>query len=414
MTRLRPDPDPGFRFARAAPPSAPPRLREILARASKPGVISLAVGLPAADLMPIDGLADAQARVLAEQPGALQYAVPSARLKRQIVELMGLRGVTCTAEQVFVTTGSQQAMDLLARLFVEPGAEVLLEETVYEGILLALARQSPRLLPVATEAETGLDVRAVEAALERGARPRLLYTIPDGHNPLGLTLSEAKRRRLVELARRFELPIVEDDAYGLLCLEELAPRPLRAIEDRWVLYLGSFSKVLAPALRTGWLVVPEDLVPRLSALKHGSDLDTPSLSHHVVAAYLESGAFPAHVAGLRRAYRERRDAMLESLAAHLPPGARWSRPQSGLFVWVELPPPIDTADLLASAIDREGVAFAPGEVFAAAGNRHARNCLRLCFSSCQPGQIIEGVERLGRALARHAAAPVSLVPAARS
>jgi 2-aminoadipate transaminase len=396
-------PEPAFSLSHAALAGGAPRLREILGRASRPGVISLAVGLPASDLLPVRQLAACQAHALAD-PAAWQYALPSLPLKRQLVALMASRGVTCAAEQVFLTSGSQQGMDLLARLLVDPGAAVLLEETVYDGILLALCGHAPRLVTVASEPETGMDVAAVEAALTGGVRPRFLYTIPNGHNPLGLTLSAAKRIRLVELARRFAFPVAEDDAYGSLYYGESPPPPMRALEDRWVFYLGSFSKILAPALRIGWLVVPEELIPRLSALKHGADLDTPSIGQHVAAAFLESGALAEHLAALRREYRVRRDTMLQCLAACLPPSVRWNRPESGLFVWVELPRAIDATALLEFAIDSESVAFTPGDVFAAAGHRHARHCLRLCFSSCRPEQIAAGVERLARALERFAPA----------
>jgi 2-aminoadipate transaminase len=392
-----------FNLSRAALAGVQPRLRQLLARASRPGVISLAVGLPASDLLPVSRLAACQASALAH-PSAWQYALPAPALKQQLVALMASRGVHCAAEQVFLTSGSQQGMDLLARLLVDPGAPVLLEETVYDGILLALGVHAPRLVTVGSEPETGLDVAAVEAALAGGVRPRLLYTIPNGHNPLGVTLSADKRRRLAELARRFTFPVVEDDAYGSLYYGDSPPPPVRASEERWVFYLGSLSKILAPALRVGWLIVPEDLVPRLSALKHGADLDTPSIGQRVAAAFLESGALPEHAAALRDAYRMRRDTMLECLAAALPASVRWNRPASGLFVWVELPRSVDATALLEFAIDCEGVAFTPGDAFAAAGHGNARHCLRLCFSASQPDEIATGVERLAQALDRFAPA----------
>ncbi|HVR11269.1 MAG TPA: PLP-dependent aminotransferase family protein, partial [Thermoanaerobaculia bacterium] len=249
----------GFRFARSAAAAGPAKLRQILARAARPGVISFAIGQPAAELLPAQALAAAQARVLPRLPAALQYSAPYAPLKAQIVELMALRGVACTAEQVFLTSGSQQGMDLLARLFVDPGGAVLLERTVYEGIHLAAGRLAPRLLALPTQPETGLAVEAVEGWLARGIQPQLLYTIPCGHNPLGVTLSGAKRQRLVELARDHRFPVLEDDAYGFLHYgESPSPPPLRALDERWAIYLGSFSKILAPALRAGWLVVPEE------------------------------------------------------------------------------------------------------------------------------------------------------------
>jgi 2-aminoadipate transaminase len=388
-----------FRFASFMAGAGPAKLRQILARAARPGVISFAIGLPAEDLLPVRDLAAAQARVLPHSPAALQYGVPYEPLKRQIVELMAMRGVTCEAEQVFLTTGAQQGMDLVARLFADHGGTVLLERTVYEGIQLALKGPAPRLLTLPTHPEAGLDVEAVASWLASGIRPQLLYAIPGGHNPLGVTLSSSGRRRLAELARDRGFPVLEDDAYGFLHYDGVPPPALRALDDRWILYLGSFSKILAPALRAGWLVVPPELVAPLSALKAGADIDTPSLGHRVISAYLDSGELPRHLSRLRTEYRCRRDTMLASLADSLPAGACWTRPEGGMFIWVELPPAIDAADLLETAIEACGVAFCPGGPFAVGGSRHADHCLRLCFTCSPPEQIAEGVKRLGRALA---------------
>ncbi len=240
---------------------------------------------------------------------------------------------------------------------------------------------------------------SVEATLEGGACPAFLYLIPEGHNPLGVSLPLASRRRLVELARRHRVPLIEDDTYGLLAGG--APLPaLRSLDEEWVYYVGSFSKILAPALRVGWAVVPESLIPRLSMLKHASDVDTSTLSHRAVAAFLASGGLPGHLQSLRQEYRRRRDAMLASLEAHMPPAARWNRPSGGLYIWVELPPAVDATALLRIAVEEEQVAFAPGEAFAAGDATGIRHCLRLSFGSSSPERIDEGIRRLGRAVSR--------------
>ncbi|HYL04468.1 MAG TPA: PLP-dependent aminotransferase family protein [Thermoanaerobaculia bacterium] len=393
--------DTGFRFARRMAAMSQSGLRDLMSRASRPGVLSFAVGLPAAELFPVHDLALASARVLPADAGALQYAVPYVPLKRQIVELMAARGVACRPEQVFLTSGSQQAMDLLARLFLDPGGEVMLEETVYDGAQMAVKLLTPSIITLPTGPTQGLDVAAAGRLLAGGARPAFLYTIPSGHNPLGVSLAPERRRALVELARSFRLPILEDDAYGFLEYDEPSPPPLRALDERWVLYLGSFSKILAPGLRAGWIVVPEELVPRLSALKHATDLDTPSLSHWLISAYLESRGLAAHLDLLRREYRRRRDAMLTALAACFPPEVRWNRPAGGMFVWVELPAGADATALLELALATESVAFTPGVAFAVAGGRHAAHCLRLCFTAL-PGERIEaGIRRLARAVAAY-------------
>jgi len=373
-------------------------LREIMDLASRPGVLSFAIGLPAAELFPNEALADQAAHVLRGDPSALQYGIPYKPLKSQIVELMALRGVRCTEEQIFLTSGAQQGMDLLSRLLLPPGGQVLFEQSVYDGIHLATRQQRPEILTIAADPATGMDVDAVESLLAGGARPAFLYAITDGHNPLGVSLSLEKRHRLAALARRHRMPILEDDVYGFLYYGDLPAAPLRAFEDEWVYYLGSFSKILAPALRAGWLVVPPHLTARLSSLKHGADLDTPSLSHRVISAYLEADLLPAHLAILRDEYRRRRDTMLAALRNHFPPEVRWNHPTSGMFVWAELPPGLDAAALLQTAVETESVAFSPGVVFGPG----ADHCLRLNFTSLSPERIEDGIERLGRVIRRAA------------
>jgi 2-aminoadipate transaminase len=375
-------------------------LREIMDLASRPGVLSFAIGLPAADLFPHEALAEAAGRVLRSDPGSLQYGLPYRPLKTQIVELMAARGVRCTEEQIFLTSGAQQGMDLLSRMLLGPGGQVMMEWAVYDGIQMAVRLRDPEVLCVGSDPGAGIDVDEVAARLAGGARPAFLYLIPDGHNPLGVSLRLDARLRLVELARRYRVPIVEDDVYGPLYYDEEPPPPLRAFDAEWVYHLGSFSKILAPALRAGWMVVPAPMAIRLSPLKHAADLDTPALSHRVISAYLETGRLPAHLQTVRAEYRRRRDAMLAALRAHLPSEMRWSRPTSGMFVWAELPPGLDAAGLLRTAVEEESVAFSPGVTFCAGDRERGRRCLRLSFASHPPERIEEGIRRLGGVIIR--------------
>lgn len=409
MTRLavhRSPASPRYRLA-AGVERAP--LRDLLARAARPGVISFAVGMPAQELLPAAAMARAAAEVCAGDPWALQYGLPSARLKSHVVDLMARRGVDCRQEQVFLTTGAQQGMDLLARLLVRRGDEVLLEETIYDGMSLVLRQRGARILTVPTSSVEGIDVEAVARVLAAGARPAFLYVVPAGHNPLGVTLGVEVRRRLAALARRYEVPVLEDDAYGLLSYRESAAPALRSFDERWVFYLGSFSKILAPALRVGWIVVPEELQAPLTALKHLSDLDTATYGQRLLAAYLDGGDFSAHLERARSAYRERRDAMLAALEKHFPgddgglrnPVVRWSHPTCGMYVWLEMTSEVDSTLLLGEAIERESVAFSPGQVFAAAGGSAGWHALRLAFADARPDAIAEGVARLARALEAH-------------
>jgi 2-aminoadipate transaminase len=388
----------GLALARWARASGTSALQTMLSVGTRPGTISFALGLPAPEFFPTAEYALAAQAELEANPRALQYSPPHAPLQAQIAALMAQRGVVCAPEQVFLTTGAQQGLSLLARLLLDPGGEVIAETLCYTGFQQAVEPFEPRLLTVPTDPDTGMDVDAVEALLEGGARPAFIYTVTDGHNPLALSLSSEKRVRLVELARRFSVPIVEDDPYGFLAYDGPPAHPLRALDREWVLYVGSFSKVLAPALRLGWIVVPEALVPLLAIAKEALDINTATLAQRTASRYLEGGHLPGHLAMLRREYRLRRDTMLDALAAHFPAGTRVRRPAAGVFVWVELPEDVDAGELLRVAIEQEGVVFVPGHAFAADGSRTASNCIRLNFSHSTPDTIREGVARLARAL----------------
>jgi 2-aminoadipate transaminase len=387
-----------IRLARWARDTAPSALQTMLTLSARPDVLSLGLGLPAPELFPASGLAASSARVLGGDAVALQYAPPIAALKRQIVELMARRGVHCREEQVFLTVGGQQGMSLLVRLLLDPGGTVMLERLCYTGMRQAIEPYRPRVLSVPTDPDTGIDVDAVEAHLAAGARPAFLYVVTDGNNPLSVSVSAEKRRRLVELAAEYGMPIVEDDAYGYFQYGDDPLPPLRALDDRWVLYVGTFSKIFAPALRAGWLVVPEELVPRLGIVKEASDINTTTFTHRAIADYIRCRLLPSHLDLLRREYGARRDAMLSALAEHFPASARWRVPGAGVFVWVELPESVDTGALLQLAVETERVAFLPGHAFAAPGDDFGRNCMRLNFSHGSPERVREGIARLGRVL----------------
>jgi len=374
-------------------------LRQMLAVVSRPGILSFAGGLPAPDLFPTADYAAALAQVLAGDRGALQYGPPFAPLKRHIVDLMDQRGVDCVESQIFLTTGAQQALDVLTRLLLDNGGQVMLEEIVYTGISQVVAPLQAEVLPVRTDLSTGLVVEDVIDHLESGATPAYLYVIPDAHNPLGVSLSEAKRRRLAEVAAAYNLPIVEDDPYGFLSYDGRCLPPLRAHNAAQVFYVGSFSKIMAPALRLGWLIAPENLIPKLTVIKEAGDLESSALTQRAVAAYLDAGHLPAHLARLQAEYRARRDTMLAAMRRHFPPGVRWTQPRAGMFIWVTLPEGIDTAVLLETAIEEEQVAFIPGQAFAQPGVC-AAHYMRLNFSNCCLADIEEGIVRLGRVLER--------------
>lgn len=383
------------RWTQASTQSA---LQEMLAVAAQPEILSFALGLPAAEMFPRQALSLAAARVL-EEPIALQYQPALKVLKAEVVALMAERGVSCGPEQIFLTSGAQQGMNLLVHLLLDHGGPVLTEELVYTGFQQVLLPFQPQIYTVPTDLQTGIDVDAVERVLASGVRPAMIYVVTDGHNPLSVSVSQEKRLRLVELAQSYQVPIIEDDAYGFLHYGEHATPPLRALNASWVCYVGSFSKILAPALRAGWLVVPEALMAKLSVMKEASDINTTTFAQRTIAAYLATGQLPSHLKRLRGEYQHRCDAMQQALKSYFPQQARWQQPSHGLFLWVELPETIDTTALLRTAIDEAKVAFIPGQAFAINGGPQGRHAMRLNFSNCTLEQIETGIARLGRLIA---------------
>jgi 2-aminoadipate transaminase len=380
-------------WARHLEPSA---LQRMLETAAAPDVLSLSLGLPAVELFPREACARAASDVL-DRVRTLQYGLPSAPLKSQIVQLMRARGVDCVEDEIFLTSGAQQGLQLLARLLVEPGGRVATDGLTYTGFLQAVRPLAPRILTVPVSADTGPDLDALEARLASGERPALLYAMPDGHNPLGTSLAAATRVRLVALAARYRLPIVEDGAYSWLQYGDAWPAPLAALDRGQVLYVGSFSKVLGPAYRVGWIVTPRHLVQPLSILKESIDINTATFSQHVINRYLDEGHFEEHLRQLRTAYRGRRDLMAAALTRRLPTGSRWRAPSCGFFTWVEVPG-LDTTALLEQALAIGRVAFVPGAAFSADEVPRATSCLRLSFSNVPVDRIDDGIARIVSAM----------------
>ena len=372
-------------------------LGKMLAIGARPDILSFALGLPAPELFPARDYATAVTEVLHRDPLSLQLGPPFQPLKQHIVKLMQHRGVECTEEQIFLTSGAQQGLSLLARLLLNEGGQVIIEESAYTGLHMAIQPFRPEVLTVSSDADTGMNVLEVEQLLVQGARPAFIFAMSDAHNPLGVSMDQAKRAHLLDLARAFRVPVIEDDVYGLISYEDMSPA-LRAQEERWVFYVGSFSKIMGPALRTGWLIVPPELIQKLAIIKDLSDIDTCTLNQRAISAYLEAGHLPNQLAAIRSEYKERRDLMVRALESYFPEGTKWKVPSGGVFIWVELPAGVDTVDLLGIAVEREQVAFIPGVAFGVNGDYGAKSCLRLNFTYCSRTQIEEGMMRLSRAL----------------
>ena len=372
-------------------------VRDILKLTQRPEVLSLAGGIPAPELFDVSGLAEAFQRVLRGTAGArsLQYTVSEGdpELRECLAELVRARGAQALGEDVLVTTGSQQALDLIATVLLDPGDTVLVERPCYLAALQLFLMSGARVVSVPCDGD-GLVPEALEAAIQ-AHRPKLLYTVPTFQNPTGVTLPLERRREVARLAEREGVWVVEDDPYGELRYHGEALPLLTSFGTGRVIYVSSLSKILAPGLRLGWVLCPPSLRAALTVAKQAKDLHTSTVDQRAAAEYLATGALGPHVERLCDAYRPRLDAMLEILPQVLPEGSRWTRATGGMFVWVELPPEVDALTLLPAAVEK-GVAFVPGAPFFAEEGR--RNSLRLSFVTLPPNQLDEALQRLHAAL----------------
>lgn len=373
--------------------------RDLSAARSKPGVISLAGGHPDTSIFTEETLARAAYSVVRDGARALQYG-PSAGLeetKTVAVEVMNTEGMPARPENVFVTNGSQQGLELMGRVFLEEGDAVLTEAPTYFGALNAFAAYRPRVLPVPMDGR-GMRVDAAREALERaeeaGFRVKFIYTIPNFQNPSGVTLAADRRRELLDLAREYGVLILEDNPYGLLRFEGEALPNLAALETggpERVVYLGTFSKTFAPGVRLGWVHAHPEILERMRRAKKGADLGPSNLSQVMTVAYFRSGEWWGYLDRLKETYGERRDAMLDALAEYMPEGVSWTRPEGGFFVWVTLPEAVDATEMAEEALVR-GVAYVPGADFYPDGA--VANRMRLSYSFAEPRSIWRGVEIL--------------------
>ena len=368
-------------------------LRELVALVNAPGVLSFAGGLPAPELFPQQELATAFARALAD-PDALQYGPEWPLLSERVAELMGRRGVACTPDQVLITTGAQQGVHILSRMFLDPGGLVAMEDFTYTGLHQAIAPLHPQKLALASGPD-GLDVCAFELALAAGRRPAFLYLVADHANPTGVSIPLRARRRIAELARSYRVPVIEDDPYGHLTFEGPLLPAVRSYDADWIFYVGSFSKIVSPGLRLGWVVLPPELAARAAIMKEAIDLECSGLVQRAVASVLTRLDIDAHLTRARSLYRERRDVMMQSLETSFGDRANWCVPRGGFFAWVELRDEIDTLELLNRSLATERIAFVPGAAFETRPGT-GRRFLRLSYSLASSDEIRDGLARLAR------------------
>ena len=386
-----------WQMARRAERLNPSTIREILKVTERPGIISLAGGLPSADTFPVEAMRVATERVLRDTPReALQYAASEgfAPLREWVAAEMATHGIRAEASQVLITTGSQQGLDLVGKVLIDPGSRVAVESPTYLGALQAFSPYEAEFVAV-----DGDDEGPLPDALNAARGCRFVYLLPNFQNPSGLCVSAPRRLALVQRAAELGLPIVEDNPYGDLWFDEAPPPPLSASAGDGALYLGSFSKVLAPGLRLGYVIAPKVLYPKLLQAKQAADLHTPGFNQRVVHEVIKDGFLTDHVPTIRARYKAQRDAMAAALQAHMPAGCRWNTPVGGMFFWVQLPAHIDATALLPQAVEA-GMAYVPGATFfpdAGAAGRH--NTLRLSFVTATPAQIDTAVAALGKLLA---------------
>jgi len=385
-------------------------IRELLKLTERPEIISFAGGLPAPEVFPVAQFQEASRRVLTEHgPQALQYSTTEGYqpLREMIARHTARYGIVVEPENILITSGSQQALDLIGKVFVNPGDHLLVEKPTYVGALQAWNAYQAEYVTVALD-DQGMHTDELEAALRVG--PKFIYVLPNFHNPAGVTLSLERRHRLVELADRYGVPLIEDDPYGQLRYDGNHLEPLVVLDGRLpshqespnsgnVIYLSTFSKTLAPGLRLGWVVAPAEVIRRLVQAKQAADLHTSTLTQMLAYEVARGGFLDRHVQVIRAVYRARRDVMVNALSKYFPANVNWTRPQGGLFLWVILPETVDATLVLEEAIAKK-VAFVPGSAFSADGSGH--NTFRLNFSNATPERIEEGIRRLGGVLSQRA------------
>jgi 2-aminoadipate transaminase len=373
-------------------------MRDLMALTEREDVISLAGGMPDTSTFPADSYAALMNTIASESCArALQYGPTEgfARVKECISRVMEAEGMEIDTDEVLVTSGGQQVIDLVCKTLVDPGDVVVTEAPTYPGAVPTFCAYQADVVQVTMDRD-GMRVDELEDTLDElersGRRPKFIYTVPNFHNPAGVTMSLQRREQLVRIAGERELLVLEDNPYGLLRYEGTPLPTLHSLDDEFIIYASTFSKILSPGVRLGWACAPAPVLAKMNIGKQASDLCSSSISQHFVGAYFDSGPWLDYVHSLIEIYRRRRDVMLDSLAEHFPREAEWTHPEGGLFIWATLPDYIDTTDLLARALE-EHVAFVPGR--AAFVDGRGGSSMRLNFSGADEDEIREGVRRIG-------------------
>lgn len=383
-------------FARRVEQMKASEIREILKVTERPEVISFAGGLPAPELFPVEEMKAVCTAVLSDDGrAALQYSTTEGYqpLREQIAARMAEAGVVASFTDVLIVSGSQQGLDLTGKVFLDEGDIVICESPTYLAAINAFKTYSPQFAEVAMD-EQGMSMSALEETLQRYPQAKLIYTIPDFQNPTGRTMSIDRRKRLVELANQYDVMVMEDNPYGELRFAGERVPPVKAFDTEGrVIYQSTFSKVLTPGIRVGWLCAAPEILQKYVIFKQSTDLHTNTMAQRQVSKFMEMFDLKEHIEKIRKVYKTRRNLMLEAIKSEFPAGVTYTQPDGGLFLWVELPKELNARDLLISCLEKQ-VAFVPGGAFFPNGGNE--NTLRLNFSNMSEERIVEGIARIGK------------------
>jgi len=367
-------------------------IRETLKITQKPGIISFGGGLPAPELFPKEELAEAAQKVIREQgEKALQYSTTEGYppLREFIAQRMEKFGIKVSPDEIMITAGSQQGLDMCGRVFLDWGDSVVTARPTYLGAIQAFNAYFPKYVTLPSD-DDGMTVDGLKEILETH-NPRMIYLVPTFQNPDGRTIPIHRRERIIELARTYGVPIIEDDPYSELTYEGTIPTPMKALAPDDVIMLGTFSKLLAPGLRIGWLIAPPGVIDKFVRMKQGADLHTNTLAQFIIYEFVKDGKLDEHLTKIRELYAKRLKVMIEAMEHYFPPEVKFTRPKGGMFLWVELPEKVNTTELLPKAVEKN-VAYIPGSAFYPDGGGH--NTMRLNYSKPTEAEIEEGIKRL--------------------
>jgi len=367
-------------------------IREILKDSSKPGVINFAGGLPAPELFPLDQIKKACIRVLDDHgPNALQYSLTTGvpLLKELLARRISAGGPEYSPDFIQITAGAQQGLDIIGRVFLEPGSVVLTEEPTYLGAIQAFSFYKAKFISVATDSDGMLPDDLEKKIVDH--RPTLIYLVPNFQNPSGITMSYQRRKEVIDLAIKYDIPIIDDNPYGeLRYIGEHVPS-LKSMSREHVIQLGTFSKIISPGLRIGWIAAEPQVIALCERMKQATDLHTNTFTQYVIYEFAKGGGLEKHIEVIKKAYSNRRKIMIDSLRAHFNDGTTWTEPEGGLFLWVKLPDGMSGSELLPEAL-KAGVAYVPGKYFYSA--KPDDSTLRVNFCNATEDNIVEGIKRL--------------------